>query len=83
MKYIFLLSLYILVSLTKVKKNGKELKKNLLAEVRRCVDAYQNLFVFSVDNMRTTKFIKVASYVFFKCQRIFIFNWKMNGSLVR
>ncbi|CAL8380211.1 unnamed protein product [Boreogadus saida] len=43
------------VSLTKTTKKGLESKQNLIEEVRKCVDVYQNLFIFSVANMRNNK----------------------------
>jgi hypothetical protein len=43
-----------IVHLTKVDKKGKELTLKLFANVQECVDQYQYIFVFSVDNMRNT-----------------------------
>ncbi|KAK0143941.1 mRNA turnover protein 4 [Merluccius polli] len=43
------------VSLTKTTKKGLEAKQNLIEEVRKCVDIYQNVFIFSVANMRNNK----------------------------
>ncbi|XP_029908140.1 mRNA turnover protein 4 homolog isoform X1 [Myripristis murdjan] len=43
------------ISLTKTAKKGLELKQNLMEELRKCVDIYKNLFVFSVANMRNNK----------------------------
>lgn len=43
------------VSLTKTKKKGLEGKQNLVDEVRKCVDVYERIFVFSVHNMRNSK----------------------------
>lgn len=43
------------VSLTKTKKKGLEGKQNLVDEVRKCVDLYDRIFVFSVHNMRNSK----------------------------
>ena len=41
------------VTLTKTsKKGGLEFKQGLIDRIRQSVDAYSNLFVFSVDNMR-------------------------------
>lgn len=36
------------------KKNHKEQTRRIYANVRECVDKYDHLFVFSVDNMRNT-----------------------------
>ncbi|VDK42767.1 unnamed protein product [Anisakis simplex] len=47
------------VSLTKVKKKTRESKKLLVDEIQKSVDTYSNLFVFDVENMRSTKFIEV------------------------
>ncbi|EGV96838.1 mRNA turnover protein 4-like, partial [Cricetulus griseus] len=43
------------VSLTKTAKKGLELKQNLIEELRKCVDTYKYLFIFSVANMRNSK----------------------------
>uniref|UniRef100_A0A2K5HAU6 Ribosome assembly factor mrt4 n=1 Tax=Colobus angolensis palliatus TaxID=336983 RepID=A0A2K5HAU6_COLAP len=43
------------VSLTKTAKKGLELKQNLIEELRKCVDTYRYLFIFSVANMRNSK----------------------------
>jgi len=43
------------VSLTKVKKKGAEGKQKLIDEIRKCVDSYEHIFVFSVENMRNNK----------------------------
>ena len=41
------------VTLTKTsKKGGLEFKQGLIDRIRQSVDAYSNIFVFSVDNMR-------------------------------
>nr|KAF6379443.1 MRT4-like protein, ribosome maturation factor [Myotis myotis] len=46
---------FVLVSLTKTAKKGLELKQNLIEELRKCVDTYKYLFIFSVANMRNSK----------------------------
>uniref|UniRef100_A0A4W4FTM9 Ribosome assembly factor mrt4 n=1 Tax=Electrophorus electricus TaxID=8005 RepID=A0A4W4FTM9_ELEEL len=43
------------VSLTKTAKKGLEAKQNLIEELRKCVDTYRYLFVFSVENTRNNK----------------------------
>ncbi|XP_051528469.1 mRNA turnover protein 4 homolog [Myxocyprinus asiaticus] len=43
------------VSLTKTTKKGLESKQNLIEELRKCVDIYRYVFVFSVNNMRNNK----------------------------
>ncbi|XP_067873382.1 mRNA turnover protein 4 homolog [Heterodontus francisci] len=43
------------VSLTKTTKKGLQIKQNLIEELRKCVDTYKNLFVFSIENMRNNK----------------------------
>lgn len=43
------------VSLTKTAKKGLELKQNLIEELRKCVDIYRHVFIFSVENMRNNK----------------------------
>jgi len=47
------------VSLTKVKKRTKEAKFSLVEAIRAAVDEYKTLFLFTVENMRTTKFVQV------------------------
>ncbi|VDK82718.1 unnamed protein product [Onchocerca ochengi] len=47
------------VSLTRVKKKTKERKIKLVDDIRKCVDTYENLFVFRIENMRSAKFIEV------------------------
>lgn len=36
------------------KKSHKEQTRRLFANIRECVEKYDHLFVFSVDNMRNT-----------------------------
>ncbi|NWU90611.1 MRT4 protein, partial [Upupa epops] len=43
------------VSLTRTRKKGLEAKQTLITELRRCVDTYKYIFVFSVANMRNNK----------------------------
>ncbi|CAB1412849.1 unnamed protein product [Pleuronectes platessa] len=43
------------ISLTKTAKKGLESKQKLIEEVRKCVDIYSHLFIFSVANMRNNK----------------------------
>lgn len=41
------------VSLTKVKKKTREAKESLVEELRKAIDKYANLFVYSVENNRS------------------------------
>ncbi|KAM9444085.1 mRNA turnover protein 4 homolog [Clarias gariepinus] len=43
------------VSLTKTVKKGLESKQNLIEELRKCIDTYRYVFIFSVENMRNSK----------------------------
>ncbi|XP_063071786.1 mRNA turnover protein 4 homolog [Engraulis encrasicolus] len=43
------------VSLTKTAKKGLESKQTLIEELRKCVDIYRHVFIFSVENMRNNK----------------------------
>nr|AFK10538.1 mRNA turnover 4-like protein [Callorhinchus milii] len=43
------------VSLTKTAKKGLEVKQNPIEELRKCVDTYKHLFIFSIKNMRNNK----------------------------
>ncbi|CAG9533144.1 unnamed protein product [Cercopithifilaria johnstoni] len=47
------------VSLTRVKKKTKEQKIKLVDEIRKCVDTFENLFVFGIENMRSVKFVEI------------------------
>ncbi|TKR72944.1 hypothetical protein L596_020324 [Steinernema carpocapsae] len=47
------------ISLTKVKKKTRETKVTLVDEIRSCVDSYKNVLVFTIENMRSTKFVGV------------------------
>ncbi|KAH7727904.1 ribosomal protein L10 domain containing protein [Aphelenchoides avenae] len=47
------------VSLTKVKKKTRETKENLIQEVRASVEKYANVFVYSIENMRSKKFLDI------------------------
>ncbi|KAK6014557.1 hypothetical protein OSTOST_20056, partial [Ostertagia ostertagi] len=42
------------VSLTKVKKKTREVKEALVKEIRHSVDKYKHLFVFTIEDMRST-----------------------------
>ena len=48
------------VALTKVKKQGKSAKDDLIEKVQEAVDTYKNTFVVSFDNMRAGPFKNVA-----------------------
>ncbi|KAM7422852.1 hypothetical protein PAMA_010742 [Pampus argenteus] len=43
------------ISLTKTTKKGLESKQKLIEELRKCVDTYRHLFIFSVANVRNNK----------------------------
>uniref|UniRef100_F7C107 Ribosome assembly factor mrt4 n=2 Tax=Ornithorhynchus anatinus TaxID=9258 RepID=F7C107_ORNAN len=57
------------VSLTKTAKKGLEVKQNLIGELRKCVDTYKYLYIFSVANMRNSKLKDIRSA--WKHSRIF------------
>uniref|UniRef100_T1DMD9 Ribosome assembly factor mrt4 n=1 Tax=Crotalus horridus TaxID=35024 RepID=T1DMD9_CROHD len=57
------------VSLTKTTKKGLEVKQNLIEELRKCVDTYKRLFIFSIANMRNNKLKDIRSA--WKHSRIF------------
>ncbi|KAK6740159.1 hypothetical protein RB195_008560 [Necator americanus] len=59
------------VSLTKVKKKTRETKEALIKEVRASVDKYKRLFVFNIEDMRSTHFIQVRQR--FKANSRFFF----------
>ncbi|NXT38187.1 MRT4 protein, partial [Pelecanoides urinatrix] len=56
-------------SLTRTPRKGLEAKQALIAELRRCVDTYRYIFVFSVANMRNNKLKDVRNA--WKHSRIF------------
>merc|ERR1711862_1043762 len=43
-------------------KNNKEHKARHMQEIRDAINTYSNLYVFSYENMRSTKFINVRKY---------------------
>lgn len=49
------------VTLTQTRKKivGRGKKQEILEEIRRAVDAYENIYVFSTENMRNTKLKKL------------------------
>uniref|UniRef100_A0A8V0ZDN7 Ribosome assembly factor mrt4 n=1 Tax=Gallus gallus TaxID=9031 RepID=A0A8V0ZDN7_CHICK len=57
------------VSLTRTPRKGLEAKQALIAELRRCVDTYKHIFIFSVANMRNNKLKDVRNA--WKHSRIF------------
>ncbi|VDL72092.1 unnamed protein product [Nippostrongylus brasiliensis] len=59
------------VSLTKVKKKTREVKEALVKEIRASVDKYKHLFVFNIEDMRSTHFIQVRQK--FKANSRFFF----------
>ena len=58
------------VHLTKVKSKGAELKTTLVDSIREAVDTYAHIYVFSYENMRTTKFKNVRAAL--RDSRIFL-----------
>jgi mRNA turnover protein 4 len=59
------------VTLTKVKRKGKESKSKLVDDIRQCVDEYENVFAFSVDNIRSSKLAAIRTH--FKTDGRFFF----------
>jgi mRNA turnover protein 4 len=58
--YIFLLVLIsLLVSLTKVKKKGKEHKGELVEKIHESLEKFKNCFALSFENMTTVPFRKI------------------------
>ncbi|KAI8505936.1 mRNA turnover 4 [Branchiostoma belcheri] len=49
------------ISLTSTRKKGLELKRNLVDQIRECVDQYTRIFTFSVENMRNSKLKEVRT----------------------
>ncbi len=48
------------VALTKVKKQGREAKENLVDSVQEAIANYKNVFVLSFENMRAGPFKQLA-----------------------
>ena len=44
------------ISLTKTTKKTKSFKEELITKIKESIDKYENLFVFSHNNMRTNPF---------------------------
>lgn len=59
------------VSLTKTDKKGRELKQGIVSEVRKCVDEYPSVYVFSFVNLRS-KLLKEVRMDFRKDSRFFM-----------
>jgi mRNA turnover protein 4 len=48
-------------TLSQTRKKGREMKSELLQEIRDCTDKYQHIFLFNVENMRNSKLKEVRS----------------------
>lgn len=59
------------VSLTKTVKKGRELKQGIVTDVRKCVDEYPSIYVFSFANLRS-KLLKEVRMDFRKDSRFFM-----------
>ena len=44
------------VALTKVKKQGRVAKENLVEKIQEAVESYKNIFALSFENMRASPF---------------------------
>lgn len=49
------------VSLTKVKRKGREAKEDMVEKIHEAVDKHKNCFVLSFDNMRTGPFKSIQN----------------------
>lgn len=49
------------VSLTKVKRKGREAKEEMVEKIHEAVDKFKNCFVLSFDNMRTGPFKSIQN----------------------
>ncbi len=47
------------VSLTKVKKKGREAKEEMVENIQQAIEKYKRCFVLSFENMRTGPFKKI------------------------
>lgn len=50
-----------LVSLSRATTKGKEGKSKLIEQIRECFDEYKFLYVFSIENMRTSMLKEVRA----------------------
>ena len=50
------------ISLTKTQKKGSDLKTKIITDIRDSLDAYENVFVFNYENMRTVIFRDVRNH---------------------
>jgi mRNA turnover protein 4 len=49
------------ISLTKVKKQGREAKEEMVEHMHEAIEKYKNAFVLSFQNMRTGPFKKIQN----------------------
>ena len=47
------------VALTKVKKQGRVAKENLVEKIQEAVESYKNIFALSFENMRASPFKQI------------------------
>ncbi|KTW32592.1 uncharacterized protein T551_00077 [Pneumocystis jirovecii RU7] len=59
-----------IISLTRTDKKGQEHKKKLFEDIRNCIDKYEYIWVFSVENMKNVHFKEVRRE--WKCSRFFV-----------
>jgi len=59
------------ITLTKVKRKGKEMKSKLIDDIRQSVDTYPNIFAFAFDNMRNSNMAIIRNH--FKADGRFYF----------
>lgn len=57
--------------MTKTNKKGRELKQGIVTEIRKCVDEYPTVYVFSFVNLRS-KLLKEVRMDFRKDSRFFM-----------
>ncbi|KHJ45380.1 ribosomal protein L10 [Trichuris suis] len=50
------------ISLTQVKKKGRAANEQLVEKVRKCVDEYEQVILFTADNMRTSCMNEVRAH---------------------
>lgn len=53
--------IFFLVSLTKTDKKGIAMKQHIIEDIQSCCDKYENIFLFSVENMRNSKLKEVRT----------------------
>lgn len=58
---IFILYIFVAVSLTNTSKKGLLLKQRIIEDVKKCVEEYNHVFLISIQNTRNTKLLDLRA----------------------